>query len=158
MRVGTGFDAHPLVPGRKLILGGVEVPFEKGLEGHSDADALCHAIADALLGAASLGDMGRYFPSSDPKYKGADSRVFLREVTRLLREQGWKIGNVDATILAQRPRLAPFSEQMRANIAAALSIAAEQVSIKSKSTDKLGFVGREEGIAVEAVALIEESR
>ena len=156
MRVGIGCDVHPLVSGRKLVLGGVEIPSDLGLEGHSDADALCHAIVDALLGAAALGDIGHYFPSSDPRYKGARSLDFLGQVATLVGERGWRIGNIDATILAQGTRLAPFHDRMRSNIGAALGISREQVNMKSTGTDGLGLVGRGEGIAVQAVALLEE--
>ena len=156
MRVGTGYDVHPLVPGRTLTLGGVPIPYTLGLEGHSDADALCHALVDALLGAAALGDIGQYYPSSDPRYKSASSLGFLKEVASLLKQRGWRIENVDATIVAQRPKLSPYYDQMRTNIGTALGIGKERVSVKATTTDGLGFVGRGEGIAVQAVALLEE--
>ncbi len=155
MRIGHGFDVHALVPGRKLIVGGVEIPFEKGLEGHSDADVLLHAIADALLGAAGLGDIGRHFPDTDPAYRGADSRKLLREVVARVRAAGYAVGNVDATIIAQAPRMAPHVPAMTANIAADLGVAAGRVNVKAKTTERLGFTGRGEGIAAEAVAALE---
>ena len=153
--VGTGFDVHPLVEGRRLILGGVHIEHPKGLAGHSDADALAHAVSDALLGAAGLGDLGRHFPPDDPRYAGADSLVLLAEVRRMIAERGWRIGNVDATVVAERPRLATHVEAMRANLARALGVALDDVSVKAKTNEKLGHLGREEGIAVQAVALIE---
>jgi 2-C-methyl-D-erythritol 2,4-cyclodiphosphate synthase len=155
VRVGQGFDVHALVAGRKLVIGGVHIPYEKGLEGHSDADVLLHAITDALLGAAGLGDIGRHFPDTDPRYKDADSRVLLRETAKKLREAGWRVENVDATIIAQAPRMAPHVDAMRSNIAADLSIGAAGVNVKAKTTERLGFTGRGEGIAAEAVALVE---
>jgi len=155
VRVGQGFDVHALVPGRKLIIGGVHIPHDRGLAGHSDADVLLHAICDALLGAAGLGDIGRHFPDSDPRYKGADSRHLLRAVTALLREQGLRVVNVDSTIIAERPRMASHIEAMRANIAEDLEIAATEVNVKAKTSERLGALGREEGIAAQAVALIE---
>jgi len=154
MRIGTGFDAHALVPGRALILGGVTVPHPRGLAGHSDADVLLHAVADALLGALALGDLGAHFPDSDPRWKGADSRDLLRHVASLVADEGWAIGNVDATVIAQAPKLAPFIDAMRANIAADLRCGLERVSIKATTTERLGFTGREEGIAAEAVVLV----
>jgi len=157
MRIGQGFDAHALIAGRKLVIGGVEIPHEKGLAGHSDADVLIHAVCDALLGAAGLGDIGKHFPDSDARFKGIDSRKLLREVARLLKERGLKAANVDATIIAQVPKMAPHITAMRANLAADLGIAPDAVNVKAKTTEKLGFVGRGEGIAAEAVALIEES-
>ena len=153
MRVGQGFDVHALVPGRKLIIGGVHIPHDRGLAGHSDADVLLHAICDALLGAAALGDIGRHFPDTDPAYAGADSRRLLREVKKKL--GGYRIVNVDATILAQAPRMAPHVPQMIANIAFDLGIAPGAVSIKATTTEHLGFIGRAEGIAAQAIALIE---
>lgn len=156
MRIGQGFDAHALVAGRRLIIGGVEIPHAKGLEGHSDADVLIHAVCDALLGAAGLGDIGAHFPDSDPRYKDIDSRKLLREVARLLRERGLKTVNVDATIIAQAPRLAPHVPAMCANLAADLGIARDAVNVKAKTTEKLGFIGRGEGIAAEAVALLSD--
>jgi 2-C-methyl-D-erythritol 2,4-cyclodiphosphate synthase len=154
MRIGQGFDVHALVAGRKLIVGGVEIPYERGLAGHSDADVLLHAVCDALLGAAALGDIGAHFPDTDPKYSRIDSRKLLREVTRLLAARGWKIMNIDATIIAQAPRMAPFIAAMRENIAADTDGAADAINIKAKTTEALGFTGRGEGIAAEAVALI----
>jgi 2-C-methyl-D-erythritol 2,4-cyclodiphosphate synthase len=154
-RVGQGFDVHALVAGRPLIIGGVTIPFEKGLLGHSDADVLLHAICDALLGAAGLGDIGRHFPDTDPAYQGADSRVLLRETGAKVRAAGWRIGNVDATIVAQAPRMSPHAALMIANIAADLGIEAGAINIKAKTTERLGFTGRGEGIAAEAVALLQ---
>ena len=154
-RVGQGFDAHPLAPGRTLVLGGVEVPFDRGLEGHSDGDVVVHALMDALLGAAALGDKGAHFPSSDPALEGVSSLKLLEKVGLLLSERGWRVGNLDATILAQRPRLGPFVGQMQQNIAAALRTDSSKVSLKATTTDRLGFTGREEGMAAYAVALIE---
>lgn len=156
MRIGQGFDAHALVAGRKLVIGGVEIPHERGLAGHSDADVLIHAVCDALLGAAGLGDIGANFPDTDGRFKDIDSRRLLREVARMLRQQGLKVANVDATIIAQAPKLAPYIPGMRANLASDLGVASGAVSIKAKTTEKLGFVGRGEGIAVEAVALLTE--
>ena len=154
MRIGQGFDVHALVAGRKLIVGGVEIPHEKGLAGHSDADVLLHAVCDALLGAAALGDIGTHFPDSDERYEGADSRRLLRDVAALLDRGGWRVINVDATIIAQAPKMAPYIDSMRRNIAAYLDIAIGDVSVKAKTAEKLGFVGRGEGIAAEAIALI----
>ncbi len=154
MRIGQGFDAHPLKAGRKLVIGGVTIPHAKGLDGHSDADVLLHAICDALLGAAALGDIGRYFPDSDSRYEGIDSRKLLRETATLLENNGWRLVNLDATIIAQEPRLAPHIPAMITNIAADLGVPQRDVSIKAKTTEKLGFTGRSEGIAAEAVALI----
>ena len=153
MRIGQGFDVHAFAAGRRLVIGGVAIPHEKGLEGHSDADVLLHAICDALLGAAALGDIGRHFPDSDPAYADADSRQLLREVKKKL--GGYRIVNVDATILAQAPRMAPHVPQMIANIAFDLGIAPGAVSIKATTTEHLGFIGRAEGIAAQAIALIE---
>jgi 2-C-methyl-D-erythritol 2,4-cyclodiphosphate synthase len=153
-RIGQGFDAHALVAGRPLILGGVVVPFDRGLLGHSDADALLHAVCDALLGAAALGDIGRHFPDSDPAYAGADSRVLLRAVAAKVRAAGFEIGNVDATIIAQAPRMAPHIPAMVACISADLGIGTECVNVKAKTTERLGFTGRGEGIATEAIALL----
>ena len=155
MRVGQGFDVHALVEGRKLIIGGVDIPHERGLLGHSDADVLLHAITDALLGAAALGDIGRHFPDTDPKWKGADSRTLLFEVASKVREAGWKIVNVDATIIAQAPKMAPHIPLMVERIAADLGIEAGCVNVKAKTTERLGFTGRGEGIAAEAIALLE---
>ena len=154
MRIGQGFDLHALVKGRKLILGGVLIPFEKGLEGHSDADVLIHAVCDALLGAAALGDIGRHFPDTDPKYKNADSRTLLREVAKMLRQAEWAVANVDATIIAQAPRISPHIAAMVANLAADLDIRPGQVNVKAKTAERLGAIGRGEGIAAEAIALL----
>lgn len=155
LRIGHGYDVHRLVEGRRLILGGVEVPHTLGLLGHSDADVLTHAVMDALLGAAGLGDIGRHFPDTDPAYAGADSLKLLDYVVELLEAQGWKVGNVDATILAQRPKLAPHLEQMRENLAARMKVEPEQVNVKATTEEKLGFTGVEEGIASHAVCLLE---
>ena len=156
MRIGHGYDVHKLVPGRKLILGGVEIPFEKGLLGHSDADVLAHAIMDALLGAAALGDIGKLFPDNDPAYEGADSLILLQRVTEVLAENRYKIGNVDATVLAQRPKLAPHIPLMREKLAQAMGTDMGRVSVKATTEEGLGFTGTGEGIAAHAVALIEE--
>ena len=155
VRVGLGFDAHPLVKGRPLILGGVEVPFEKGLSGHSDGDVVVHALLDALLGAAALGDKGAHFPSSDPDLKNVSSLFLLEKVGSMLASNEWQVVNLDATILAQRPRLGPFIAQMRERIAATLHLEKTRVSLKVTTTDHLGFTGREEGMAAYAVALVE---
>jgi 2-C-methyl-D-erythritol 2,4-cyclodiphosphate synthase len=155
MRVGQGFDVHQLVEGRKLIIGGVEISYERGLLGHSDADVLLHAISDALLGAAALGDIGRHFPDSDPRYKGIDSRHLLREVMRLVKGKGYGVVNLDATIIAQAPKMAPHIEQMVANIAADLGVEVGCVNVKATTTEKLGYTGRGEGIAAQAVCLID---
>lgn len=155
MRIGTGYDVHRLVAGRKLILGGVEIPYEKGLLGHSDADVLVHAVMDALLGAAALGDIGGHFPDSDPRYEGADSLALLREVCRILREAGFEPGNVDATIVAQAPKLAPHIPAMRRNIAAAMGLNTSCVSVKATTEERLGFTGEGLGIAAQAAALID---
>jgi 2-C-methyl-D-erythritol 2,4-cyclodiphosphate synthase len=155
VRIGQGFDVHPLVAGRKLIVGGVEIAHPKGLEGHSDADVLLHAICDALLGAAGLGDIGRHYPDSDPSYGGADSRALLRDVAQKLKEKKLKVVNLDATILAQAPRMAPHMPRMIANIAADLGIAPAAVNIKATTTERLGFLGRGEGIAAQAIALLD---
>lgn len=154
MRIGQGFDVHQLVAGRKLIIGGVEIAHDKGLLGHSDADVLLHAICDALLGAAALGDIGKHFADTDAKFKNIDSRILLREVARLLTNAGFRIGNVDATIIAQAPKMAPHIAQMVENIAADLGIAMNAVNVKATTTEKLGYTGRGEGIAAEAVALL----
>ena len=156
MRIGQGFDAHALVAGRKLIIGGVEIPHEKGLAGHSDADVLIHAVCDALLGAAGLGDIGTHFPDTDARYKGIESRKLLREVAQLLRQKKLRVANVDATIIAQAPKMAPHIAAMRANLASDLGVAPDAVNVKAKTTEKLGFIGRGEGIAAEAVALLAE--
>lgn len=155
MRIGHGYDVHRLVEGRKLILGGVEIPFEKGLDGHSDADVLVHAVMDALLGAAALGDIGKLFPDNDDAYLGADSVELLKKVRNVLQEHGWKPGNLDATVIAQRPKLAPYIDTMRKRIADALETDAENVSVKATTEERLGFTGSGEGIAAHAVCLIE---
>ena len=155
MRIGQGFDVHPFAEGRKLIIGGVEIPHHKGLLGHSDADVLMHAICDALLGAAGLGDIGRHYPDSDASYTGIDSRKLLRDVARKLKELDLKIVNLDATIIAQEPRMAPHMPRMIANIAADLGVLPAAVNIKATTTEELGFIGRGEGIAAQAVALID---
>jgi 2-C-methyl-D-erythritol 2,4-cyclodiphosphate synthase len=154
MRIGHGFDVHALAAGRKLIVGGMDIPYHLGLAGHSDADVLLHAICDALLGAAGLGDIGRHFPDSDARYKGIDSRELLREVARLIAAAGYTVGNIDATIIAQAPRMAPHISGMRDNIAADLGAAADRINVKATTTEKLGFTGRGEGIAAEAVCLL----
>ena len=154
MRIGQGFDVHQLVAGRKLIIGGVDIPYDKGLFGHSDADVLLHAICDALLGAAALGDIGKHFADTDAKFKNIDSRILLREVARLLNNAGFRVGNVDATIIAQAPKMAPHIAQMVENIAADLGIAMNAVNVKATTTEKLGYSGRGEGIAAQAVALL----
>lgn len=155
IRIGHGYDVHRLVENRKLILGGVEIPFERGLLGHSDADVLLHAISDALLGAVALGDIGKHFPDTDPRYAGADSMLLLKEVVRLVRNEGYQVGNLDATILCQRPKLAGFISAMRENIAVCCEIPVSDVSVKATTEEKLGFTGSGEGIAVHAVALLE---
>ena len=155
MRIGQGFDVHQLVAGRRLVMGGVEIAHDKGLLGHSDADVLLHAICDALLGAAALGYIGRHFPDSDPRYQGIDSRELLRHVAQLLRQKGHRVVNVDATIIAQAPRMAPHIPAMVANIAADLGIGTGGVNVKATTTENLGFAGRGEGIAAQAVCLIE---
>lgn len=157
MRIGHGYDVHRLTEGRKLILGGVEIPFEKGLLGHSDADVLSHAVMDALLGAAALGDIGQLFPDSDPAYEGADSLKLLRRVAQALGEHGYGIGNVDATVLAQRPKLAPHIPEMRERLAAAMGVEPGRVSVKATTEEGLGFTGAGEGIAAHAVALLNEN-
>lgn len=156
IRIGQGYDVHRLVEGRKLILGGVEIPYEKGLLGHSDADVLLHALCDALLGAAALGDIGAHFPDSDPAYEGVSSLFLLRETARLIRECGYTVGNVDTTVIAQRPKLAPYLLQMRQNIACALSVSVDCVSVKATTEEGLGFTGSGEGIAASAAALLEK--
>ena len=155
MRIGQGFDVHALVKGRKLIVGGVTIPFDKGLDGHSDADVLIHAVCDALLGAAALGDIGRHFPDTDPKYKNADSRALLREVARKVREAGFSIANVDATVIAEAPKMAPHIAAMVANLAADLAVSPGRVNVKAKTAERLGAIGRGEGIAAEAITLLE---
>lgn len=156
MRIGHGYDVHRLVPGRKLILGGVEVPYELGLLGHSDADVLTHAVMDALLGAAALGDIGQLFPDNDPAYEGADSLLLLKRVAELLAQKGCAIGNVDATVLAQRPKLAPHISAMRKALAEAMGVPLDRVSVKATTEEGLGFTGAGEGIAAHAVVLLEE--
>lgn len=158
MRIGSGYDVHKLVEGRKLILGGVEIPFEKGLLGHSDADVLAHAIMDALLGAAALGDIGRHFPDTEEKYRGADSFVLMSEVLYLISQKGYCIMNIDATVIAQKPRLAPYIDEMKRNIAETLQIDLEQVNIKATTEEGLGFTGAGEGIAASAVCLLEKGK
>jgi len=157
MRVGVGYDVHPLVSGRRLILGGVDIPFEKGLDGHSDADVLVHAIIDALLGATGLGDIGVHFPSSDPRYKDISSVSLLRQVVSRMRAEGWLVCNVDASIVAERPRLTPFISEMRRIIGEALGIDVDLVGVKSTTSKGLGFLGKGEGIAVHAVAMVEKA-
>ena len=154
-RIGQGYDVHRLTEGRKLILGGVEIAYEKGLLGHSDADVLLHALMDALLGAAALGDIGKLFPDTDEQYRGADSRVLLREVKRRLTENGYTIGNVDVTLVAQRPKIAPYIQQMRENIAADLGVSLNEVNVKATTEEHLGFTGNGDGMAAHAVCLLE---
>lgn len=154
MRIGHGYDVHRFGEGRFITLGGVQIPHRFGLVAHSDGDVLLHALCDALLGAAALGDIGRHFPDTDPQFKGADSRVLLRHVLALLHAEGWRVGNVDATIVAQAPKMAPHIETMRARIAEDLQVERGQVNVKATTTEQLGFTGREEGIAVHAVALL----
>jgi 2-C-methyl-D-erythritol 2,4-cyclodiphosphate synthase len=154
LRIGNGFDVHALVAGRKLVLGGVTIPWDRGLDGHSDADVLLHAVCDAILGALARGDLGVHFPDTDPKWKGADSRVLLRHVVSLASADGWKTGNVDVTIVAQAPKLAPHVAAMRANLAADLGCAIDEVSVKATTTERLGFAGRGEGIAALATVLL----
>lgn len=154
IRIGQGFDVHQLVLGRKCIIGGVHIPHEKGLDGHSDADVLLHAICDALLGAAALGDIGKHFPPSDMRYQGIDSRELLRHVRQLLQDKGYQVGNVDATVIAEAPRLRPYIDAMRENIAQDLGVEVDVINVKATTTEKLGFTGRGEGIAAEAVCLI----
>ena len=156
MRIGHGYDVHRLVEDRKLILGGVEVPYERGLLGHSDADVLAHAVMDALLGAAAMGDIGQHFPDSDPAYKGADSLKLLDHVISLLEQKGWRVGNVDATVIAQRPKLAGFIPQMRANLSARMRVDEDRVNVKATTEEKLGFTGTGEGMSCHAVCLLEE--
>ena len=154
IRIGHGFDVHALVENRKLIVGGVDIPHDRGLAGHSDADVLLHAICDALLGAAGLGDIGRHFPDTDAAFAGIDSRILLRQVAEQLKARGWRAGNVDATLIAQAPKMAPYIARMTAHIADDLGVAIEYVNVKATTTEKLGFTGRGEGIAAEAVCLI----
>jgi 2-C-methyl-D-erythritol 2,4-cyclodiphosphate synthase len=155
MRIGQGSDVHALVEGRKLVIGGVTIPFGKGLAGHSDADVLVHAVCDALLGAAALGDIGRHFPDTDPKYRNADSRTFLREVAAKVRDAGFAIANLDATIHAEAPKMAPHIGAMIANLAADLSVPPSKINVKAKTAERLGAIGRGEGVAAEAIALLE---
>jgi 2-C-methyl-D-erythritol 2,4-cyclodiphosphate synthase len=154
LRIGNGFDVHALISGRKLILGGVTIPYERGLDGHSDADVLLHAVCDAILGALALGDIGAHFPDTDPRWKGADSRLLLRHVAALALTQGWRIGNLDTTLIAQAPKLAPHVPAMRANLAADLGCEIGEVSVKATTTERLGFAGRGEGIAAWATVLL----
>ena len=156
MRIGQGYDVHRRVEGRRLVLGGVDIPWEKGLLGHSDADVLTHAVMDALLGAAGLGDIGKHFPDTDPAYKGADSLKLLERVVVLLEERGFAVGNVDATVLAQRPKLAPYIPKMRENLARVMGVDPSRVNVKATTEEGLGFTGSGEGMAAHAVALIEE--
>ena len=156
MRIGHGYDVHRLVEGRDLILGGVKIDYEKGLLGHSDADVLLHAVSDALLGAAGLGDIGRHFPDTDPKYKGADSLMLLREVYRKISEKGFRVGNIDVTMIAQKPKLKDFIPQMQENIAAAVNVTPDRVNVKATTEEKLGFTGSGEGMSCHAVCLLEE--
>ena len=158
MRIGTGYDVHKLAEGRRLIIGGVDIPYEKGLLGHSDADVLVHAIMDALLGAAALGDIGKHFPDTDEKYKGADSLMLMREVRRILEENGFGIVNVDSTIIAQAPKMKPHIEQMRQNIAEALHVDLDRISVKATRGEKLGYVGRSEGVLAQAVVLLSNDK
>ncbi len=158
MRIGHGYDVHRLTEGRKLILGGVNIPWEKGLLGHSDADVLAHALMDAMLGAAALGDIGKLFPDNDDAYLGADSIVLLRKVTEVLRTRGWRLSNADCTVIAQRPKLAPYIESMRETIAEAAGVEPDRISVKATTEEKLGFTGSGEGIAAHAVVLIEETK
>ena len=155
MRIGHGYDVHRFAEGRELILGGVKIDYEKGLLGHSDADVLLHAVSDALLGAAALGDIGKHFPDTSAEFKGIDSRILLRKVVELLHEKGYKVGNIDATVIAQRPKLAPFIEQMRENIAADAGVDKSQVNVKATTEEGLGFTGALEGISAHAVCILE---
>ena len=158
MRIGMGYDAHKLVEGRPLVLGGVTIPYKLGLAGHSDADVLCHALSDALLGAAGLGDIGRHFPDSNPAFAGICSLLLLGKVEQMLHREGWRIVNVDSVIIAEKPRLAPYIEEMRAKVAAALNLDTTAVSIKATTTEGLGFCGEQQGMAAQAGALIEARR
>jgi len=154
IRIGQGFDVHALVPGRRLLLGGVPIEYDQGLLGHSDADVLLHAITDAMLGAAGLGDIGRAYPDDDPRYRGADSGALLAEVAQRVRKEGWRVGNVDCTVIAQQPKIAPHVEAMRRSIAALLDVEPAQVNVKGKTTERFGFIGRGEAIAASAVVLL----
>ena len=156
IRAGIGYDVHPLVPGRRLVLGGIDIPFDKGLDGWSDADVLIHAIIDALLGAAALGDIGSHFPPGEPQYKGISSLTLLKSAGRELTENGWQVNNIDATVVAERPRLRDFIDQMRGQLSQTLGININQVSVKAHTSEQMGFVGRGEGIAAYAVATLEE--
>ena len=156
MRIGHGYDVHRLVPDRALILGGVNIPYDLGLDGHSDADVLLHAVMDALLGAAALGDIGRHFPDTDPAYKGADSGKLLASVGEKIKAAGYKVGNIDVTMIAQKPKLKDYIDQMEANIATALNITKKQINVKATTEEKLGFTGREEGLSCHSVCLLEE--
>jgi len=158
MRIGHGYDVHRLVTGRKLILGGVEIPWDRGLDGHSDADVLTHALMDALLGAAGLGDIGRYFPDNDDRFLGIDSQELLKQVCRMLTERGLTLGNADITVIAQKPKLAPYLDRMRASLAKTMSVSEGQINLKATTEERLGFTGREEGIAAHCVCLLEESK
>jgi len=154
MRIGHGYDVHKVVEGRKMIIGGVDIPYDKGLLGHSDADVLLHAVSDAILGAIAEGDIGKHFPDTDPVYKGADSMKLLEHVVRLMGERGYSLGNLDATIIAQQPKMAPYIQQMRQNIANVMNAAIEQINVKATTEEGLGFTGREEGISTHAVVLL----
>ena len=158
LRIGHGFDVHAFAEGRRLVLGGVCVPFERGLAGHSDADVVAHALMDAVLGALRAGDLGKLFPDTDPRYEGADSLGLMREVAALARERGWRVADADVTIAAQAPKLAPYRDEMRARMAAALGVPVDSVGVKATTTERLGFVGREEGIAAWAVCLLDDGR
>jgi len=154
MRIGQGYDVHAFAENRKLILGGVEIPYEKGLAGHSDADVLIHACCDAILGAAALGDIGKHFPDTSADFKNIDSRILLRHVSKLITDKGLAVGNLDATIIAQQPKLAPYIENMRENLASDLRVEVNKVNVKATTTEKLGFEGRKEGVAAQAVVLL----
>lgn len=156
-RIGQGFDVHPFAENRKLMVGGIEIPFEKGLKGHSDADVLLHAITDAILGAVALGDIGKHFPDTDESFKNADSAVLLQESYKLVQKKGYTVGNVDATVIAERPKLSSYISDIKARIAGLLSCDEDQISVKATTSEKMGFVGREEGIAVHAVVLLTKS-
>lgn len=156
MRIGTGYDVHRLEEGRKLILGGVRIPYEKGLLGHSDADVLLHAVSDALFGAAALGDIGKHFPDTDPAFEGADSMKLLEETVRRVREAGYEVGNVDATVIAQKPKLAPYIPEMKENISRAIGISPDRINVKATTEEHLGFTGEGLGISAQAVCLLEE--
>lgn len=157
MRIGHGYDVHRLVEGRPLILGGVTIPYEKGLDGHSDADVLIHAVIDALLGAAALGDIGKLYPDNDNRYLGIDSRLLLADTQKRLCEKGYRIGNIDVTVIAQKPKLSPYISQMRTNLAQTLTLSEEDINLKATTEEKLGFTGRGEGIAAHAVCLLERA-